>query len=63
MIGVADEVVVAMKRVSDAVTRLQGVWMRRGLPFDGLSEAIQEFNDASAALNEALWEAPGEPDD
>ena len=63
MIGVADEVVVAMKRVSDAVTRLQGVWMRRGPPFDELSEAIQEFSDASAALNEALWEAPGEPDD
>ena len=52
-----------MKRVSDAVTRLQGVWMRRGPPFDELSEAIQEFSDASTALNEALWEAPGEPDD
>jgi hypothetical protein len=34
--------------------------MRRGPPFDELSEAIQEFNDASTALNEALWEARGD---
>jgi hypothetical protein len=36
--------------------------MRRGQTSDGLAEAIQEFNDAQTALNEALWEARDEPD-
>lgn len=58
----ANDVALAIKRVSDAVTRLHHAWMRRGQTSDGLAEAIQEFNDAQTALNEALWEARDEPD-
>jgi hypothetical protein len=59
---VANDVALAIKRVSDAVTRLHNAWMRRGQTSDGLAEAIQEFDDAQTTLNEALWEARDEPD-
>ncbi len=49
-----DDVALAIARVKNAVARLHEEWASRGRTSEWLTEAINEFNDARAAMLEAL---------